>query len=180
MLKSNLRLELTDFMGKLLENKKLAVGRYDGRITGPLTFTGSTGDVYDPSGSSLDLLFGNAFNSYVVNELGFQTDREYIPLNMDVYQAWSYLLQPKGGFLSQEEVIRSCVSENPFLKIWVLCGYYDGATPFYAAEYTFSHLFLNDEFKDQVSFTYYPCGHMIYAEKESFDKFRKDAEAWLQ
>ena len=44
----------------------------------------------------------------------------------------------------------------------------------------FCHVFLNDDLKDHVSFTYYPSGHMIYMEKGSFDKFRKDAEAWFK
>ena len=78
------------------------------------------------------------------------------------------------GYISQEETIRHCVSRNPFLKIWVLCGYYDLATPFYATEYVYSHLFLNNN----VTFTYYPSGHMIYMEKSSFDQLRKDAEKW--
>ena len=78
-----------------------------------------------------------------------------------------------------EVLVNECISKNPFLKVWVLCGYYDAATPFYAAEYTFDHVFLNDDLRDNVSFTYYHSGHMIYMEKESFDKFRKDAEAWF-
>ena len=86
---------------------------------------------------------------------------------------------PRSGYVSQEQVIHDCISQNPFLKIWVLCGYYDGATPFHTVEYTFRHVFLNDDLKDHVSFTYYPCGHMIYMEKASFDKFRADAQNWL-
>jgi len=31
-----------------------------------------------------------------------------------------------------------------------------------------------------LSFSYYQCGHMIYMEKQSFDKFRRDAEAWYK
>jgi hypothetical protein len=29
-----------------------------------------------------------------------------------------------------------------------------------------------------VTFTYYPSGHMIYMEKNSFDQLRKDSEKW--
>jgi hypothetical protein len=32
---------------------------------------------------------------------------------------------------------------NKFMKVWVLNGYYDMATPFYASEYVFSHLQLD-------------------------------------
>ncbi len=126
VLGSSLRVTLDDFMTELLKDKKLMIGRYDGRITGP-----------------------------------------------------AGIASIEGGYLSQEKIINECISKNPFLKVWVLCGYYDAATPFYAAEYTFDHVFLNDDLRDNVSFTYYHSGHMIYMEKESFDKFRKDAEAWF-
>lgn len=180
VLSSNLRVGLDSFLVELLKDRKLVVGRYDGRITGPVT--GDSIDIGedDPSGTAFNLSFGNAFNSYVVSELGFQTDRTYLPMSDEINYAWTFPLSSWGGYLSQENVIHECLSKNPFLKIWVLCGYYDGATPFYSAEYTFSHVFLNEGQKDSLSFTYYPCGHMIYMEKQSFDQFRKDAEAWFR
>ena len=60
----------------------------------------------------------------------------------------------------------------------MLCGYYDGATPFYAAEWVYDHVFINENREENLQFTYYPSGHMIYMEKDSFDKLRKDAEEW--
>ena len=72
------------------------------------------------------------------------------------------------------------MSENPYLKIWVNCGYYDSATPFYAAEWVYSHVFLDDGSRDNLSFTYYPSGHMFYLEKAAFDQFREEAENWYR
>ena len=174
ILSSNLRIELSEFLEELFKDKKLRVGRIDGRITGPAS------DNSDPSLTAFNLTFGNAFNSYVINELGFKTDRPYIPTNREVNYSWTFPIDTWGGYLSQEQMVNECISQNPFLKIWVLCGYYDGATPFYGAEYVFSHVFLNDELKDHLQFTYYPCGHMVYIEKNSFDLFRKDAENFLK
>ena len=180
VLSCNLRVGLDDFLTELLKDKKLVVGRYDGRITGPATEGSIDNGDADPSDSVFSLALGNAFNNYVVSELEFQTDRPYIPMSTDINDSWTFPLDSWGGYLSQENIVSDCISENPFLKVWVLCGYYDGATPFYSAEYTFSHVFLNDDLKDNLSFTYYPCGHMIYMEKDAFDKFRKDAEAWFE
>ena len=179
VLRSNLRVNLDDFLTEFLKDKKLVAGRLDGRITGPATEGSMDDGESDPSTAAFNLSFGNAINNYIVSELGFQTDRPYIPSNLDVNEAWSFPVGNEGGYLAQEQMIGDCISQNPFLKVWILCGYYDGATPFYAAEYTFRHVFLNDNLKDHLSFSYYPCGHMIYMEKESFDKFRKDAENWL-
>ena len=180
VLESNLRVPLDSFLAELLKDKQLVVGRLDGRITGPATSGSMDDGESDPSDIAFGLSYGNTFNDYVINELGFQTDRTYIPSNLDINDAWTFPLSSWGGFLSQENTIHDCMSQNPFLKVWVLCGYYDGATPFYSAEYTYSHVFLNEDLTKNLSFTYYPCGHMIYMEKKSFDKFRSDAEAWFE
>jgi carboxypeptidase C (cathepsin A) len=39
-------------------------------------------------------------------------------------------------------------------------------------------VFLNQEDRERLSFTYYPSGHMIYMHHPSLEQFRKDAEAW--
>ena len=178
VLRSNLRIALDDFLIELMKDKKLAVGRLDGRITGPVTSGSLDNGESDPSDISFGLSFGSTFNDYLSGELEFQADRPYIPASPDINANWTFPIDSWGGYLSQEGILHDCISQNPFLKVWVLCGYYDGATPFYSAEYTFSHVFLNDDLKENLSFTYYPCGHMIYMEKESFDKFRSDAEEW--
>lgn len=84
------------------------------------------------------------------------------------------------GMINQEDVVYECMSKNPFLKIWVICGYYDGATPFYSAEWVYNHVFLNEEGEKNLSFTYYTSRHMFYVDKASFDQFRKDAEKWYR
>ncbi|MBQ3268911.1 MAG: peptidase S10 [Clostridia bacterium] len=180
VLDHNLRIELEDFSKALLKDEKLMVGRLDGRVTGPVTSGSLDSGESDPSSSAVNLSYGNAFNSYVINELGFRTDRPYIPTNGNINYEWTFPIGSWGGFVSQEQTIYECISQNPFLKVWVLCGYYDAATPFYSAEWTFNHVFLNDALRDNLSFSYYQCGHMIYMEKQSFDKFRRDAEAWYK
>jgi carboxypeptidase C (cathepsin A) len=179
VLEANLRVRMDSFLKELLRKDKLMVGRYDGRITGPVTSGDISDGASDPSDSVFDLSYGNAVNNYITTELEYQTDRPYIPMSDDAYAAWTFPIDSWGGYLRQENTIYECISKNNFLNVWVLCGYYDAATPFYSAEYTCSHVFLNDELRDNLSFTYYPCGHMVYMEQQSFDKFRKDAEAWF-
>lgn len=178
VLKSNLHVSLDDFSKELLKDKKLMIGRYDGRITGPVIAGNLENGSNDPSNSAFSLSFGSAFNDYLLNELGFQTDRPYIPMDGDINYLWTFPIDVWGGYMYQENIIHDLMSKNNFLKIWVLCGYYDAATPFYGAEWTFNHVFLDDPVKDNLTFTYYESGHMLYIEKESFDKFRKDAETW--
>ena len=70
------------------------------------------------------------------------------------------------------------MSRNPFLKLWVLCGYYDLATPFFAAEYTYDHVNLLEQTRQNLSFTYYPAGHMIYMHEPSLALFHEQAASW--
>jgi carboxypeptidase C (cathepsin A) len=72
------------------------------------------------------------------------------------------------------------MAKNPYMKIFVAAGYYDMATPFYAAEYTVSALNLDPSLRKNVSFAYYPAGHMMYIEKGSLKKLKDDAAAFMQ
>ncbi|MBR4182558.1 MAG: hypothetical protein IKQ56_01925 [Lachnospiraceae bacterium] len=178
ILESNLRITLPDFCKELLSDKKLMTGRLDGRFTGPV-INGSIEDgESDPSGFDVDAPLAAASNQFIVDELNFNTDRPYIPLSLDVNKRWNF--DKDNDILAQEEIINNCMAANSMLKVWVMCGYYDGATPFYGAEWVYNHVFLNDSRLDNLSFTYYPAGHMFYLDKDSFDQFRKDAEKFYK
>ena len=71
------------------------------------------------------------------------------------------------------------MSRNPSLKILVLNGYYDLATPFYATEYTFEHLGLDKKLKPNIQMKYYPAGHMMYINSSSANAFKKDVAGFI-
>ena len=178
VLMANLRVPYVDFCGKLLKDQKLVIGRIDGRYTGPAT-GGDMGDgASDPSMAALGDVFGTAVNQYINDELGFHTDQPYEPLSLEVNEKWNYPGSPIG--FSQEKIIYEMMSKNRFLKIWVLCGYYDMATPFFAAEWVYDHVFLNKGYEKNLMFTYYPSGHMIYMHKPSLVEFKEQAERWYR
>ena len=178
VVKQNLRIDFADFAKELLSDDKQMIGRYDGRITGPVTSGSIENGASDPSGFSSDIALFASYQKYLTEELKFKTDRPFIPISGDVNAQWS--LANDNGLISQEDIVYTCMSKNPFLKVWVLCGYYDGATPFYSAEWVYNHVFLSEDREDNLQFTYYPSGHMFYMEKSSFDKFRQDAEKWFK
>ena len=101
-----------------------------------------------------EVSFPVAVNEYINGELGFQTDRPYVVQSDEVNKKWKFGMDNQ--IISQENTIYEAMSKNPFLKVWVLCGYYDAATPFYAAEWVYNHVFINDALQDNLSFTYYP------------------------
>lgn len=177
VLKANLRVLYWDFCEKLLSDKGLVIGRIDGRYTGPATGGSMADGDADPSMAALDNVFGTAVNQYIIDELGFHTDRHYEPISLSINEKWTYPSTETGGF-SQEKIIYEAMSKNRFLKVWVLCGYYDMATPFFAAEWVYDHVFLNKDYEKNLQFTYYPSGHMIYMHKQSLERFRDQAEDW--
>ena len=176
--KNNLRVHLVGFCENLLAEKKLMVGRLDARYTGPVTEGDLGAGDSDPSFAALGDLFGTAVNQYIGGELDYHTDLTYETMSGAVNASWSFGLDNE--MLLQERDIYNAMSHNRFLKVWVLCGYYDLATPFGCAEYVYDHVFLNPETRQNLSFTYYPSGHMIYMHAPSLEQFRKDAEAWYR
>ena len=72
------------------------------------------------------------------------------------------------------------MTQNPHLKVNVVCGYYDLATPVYNAEYLVSHMGLRPDVRKNVILSYYKAGHMVYISKETDTKFKADAELFYQ
>ncbi len=173
---SNLRVDLDTFCEELLHEEKQMIGRLDGRYAGPVTGGNLAAGESDPSMAAMNTVFGAALGQYITEELDFQTDRPYRVLPNDIEPKWNFDLD--NTTLSQENTIYEAMSKNPFLKVWVLCGYYDGATPFYAAEWVYDHVFIDDSLVGNLSFTYYSSGHMIYVNADSRTQFRQEAKAW--
>lgn len=176
ILKHDLRIAMEDFCPELLADEKLMVGRLDSRYTGPVMSGDLGSGASDPSSTGIVEAFSDVCVDYLSRDLNFRTDQFFEALSSSVIMKWSF--NHDNRYVAQEETIRTCMSANKFLKVWVLCGYYDLATPFFGAEWIFSHIFLNPEQEGNLSFTYYPSGHMFYLLESNLDKFHSEAEAW--
>ena len=72
------------------------------------------------------------------------------------------------------------MTQNPFLRVFVGKGYYDLATPFFAAEYTFDHLGLDPTLRSHLSGGFYEAGHMMYVHPASLVKLKQDLAQFIQ
>ena len=77
------------------------------------------------------------------------------------------------------ESLRSAMTQQGHLKVLVICGYYDVATPFNGIEHTIAHMKLDPSIRKNVSFTYYEGGHMMYIQKKEREKLRKDIVTFI-
>lgn len=169
---SNLRVTRTRFRKELLRHDDMTVGRLDSRYKG--RDKDSAGEVYefDPAMAAWNGPFTGAVNRYFREELKYETDLSYNIFG-DVHP-WKGMSEANVG-----EALRRAMTQNPFLKVLVLEGYYDGACDYFNAEYTFSHLDLRGDWTDRLRFDYYECGHMMYLRKADLAKAKKDLETFI-
>jgi carboxypeptidase C (cathepsin A) len=120
--------------------------------------------------------FSTCINDYLTRELGVKTTLPYEVLTGRVWP-WDYS-NVQNEYLNVGPRLRNAMQMNPSLRVWVLNGYYDLATPFYGTEYTFAHLGLPESLRRNVSMSYYKAGHMMYLLKSELEQMKKDARAW--
>jgi carboxypeptidase C (cathepsin A) len=61
------------------------------------------------------------------------------------------------------------MAQNPFLKVMVQSGFFDGATTYFNAKYTLWHMDPSGRLKDRLRFEGYESGHMMYLRKEDLE-----------
>jgi carboxypeptidase C (cathepsin A) len=173
---SNLRVSMSRFSKELLRDQRRTIGRYDSRLEGIDIDAAGERSEYDPSYAAVLGVYTAMFNKYVRDELDYSSDLPYEILTGRV-QPWSYG-QAQNRYLNVAEGMREALTQNPAMRVLVGAGYYDLATPFFAAEYTVSHLELDPTLRDHVSIYYCDAGHMLYMKKACLNSFH-DAMAKL-
>lgn len=175
---NNLRIDVPTFAKELLLDQKLIVGRLDGRFTS--LKPGDDND-YDPTSAAILPPYTSAFNHYLRTELNYKVDMPYRVFAYDEpgFQNWEWG-NAEQGFPSTTGGLRSAMIKNPYMKVLVMEGLYDLATPFAAANWTMDHLDLGQQLRQNVSFATYNSGHMVYIDRAEHDKMKKDLVDFMQ
>jgi carboxypeptidase C (cathepsin A) len=177
VLRCDLRVEGQRFMRELLRDRGQTVGRYDSRYLGKDATDAGERPEYDPSYAAVQGTFTEGFNAYVRGDLKFESDLPYEILTGKV-QPWNYGTA-SNRYLNVAPALRSAMATNPSLRVFVANGYYDLATPYTATRYTFDHLGSDRKLLDRVTMTYYDAGHMMYVNKPSLVKLKKDIASFM-
>lgn len=172
VLRNQLRISQSRFSKELLRESEQTVGRFDSRYVGRDRDSAGESYEYDASGAAIFGPFTAVMNDYLRRELKFVDDRVYEILTGNV-QPWSY--RPfEGRYVDATDTLRRVITANPFLKVYIACGYYDLATPHLGMEYTIDHLMLPADLRKNIRISYFEGGHMMYIHEPSLEKLSSE------
>jgi carboxypeptidase C (cathepsin A) len=173
VLQSNLRVERNRFWKALLRDRGLTVGRLDSRYTGLDRDAAGEAPEGDPAMWAWDGPFAGALHTYLRDELKWETDDKYFVWGN--VRPWRQDPETRVG-----ELLRRAMTQNPFLNVLILEGYYDGATDYFSAQYTISHLDPSGALNPRFQFAFYESGHMMYLRNSALAKARQDLVRFIQ
>jgi carboxypeptidase C (cathepsin A) len=173
----DLRVELSKFNKELLREQKRTTGRLDSRFTGIDSRAAGDGPEFDPSMTAIRPPYTAALNDYVRRELDFKNDSVYHILG-GFTAPWNW--SADNAYADTSVALKSAFSKNPFMKLFIAYGYYDMATPYFAAEYTIDHMSLDPGLKANIKTAYYEAGHMMYIDLKSLAKLKQDVATFIR
>ncbi|MHA7944056.1 S10 family peptidase [Formosa sp. 3Alg 14/1] len=169
----NLDVPTSYFWKALLRDKSgQTIGRLDSRYLGiDKTESGNSPD-YNAEISSWSHSFTPAINYYIREHLNFKTDIKY---NMfGNVHPWDKRND------NVRDDLRQAMAENPYLKVLIQSGYYDGATTYFAAKYTMGQIDPSGKLKDRFTFKGYRSGHMMYLRKDDLISANDDIREFIE
>jgi carboxypeptidase C (cathepsin A) len=175
--RANLKITPGAFFKELLRDEGKVTGRLDSRITGQDANDNGAGAEFDPSDAAITPPYNMLVNEYLATELGVRVDERYRLTNYGT--GWDYG-QGGQGYPDTSEQLRQALQKNGHMKVLFACGYYDLACPYFAQKFTVNHMDLRPDQASRLSFTYYPAGHMVYIEKGSREKLKRDIDAFYE
>jgi carboxypeptidase C (cathepsin A) len=173
---NDLRISLGEFVQELLKNDRKRVGRLDSRFTAFISDPGDAQSGFDPSEASIRNSFTSVLNDYMRGELNYFNDDVYYILGGGI-GPWRY---QGGAYPDVTPSLERAFAKNPAMRVYVAAGFYDGATPYWAVEYTLAHLRIAPEARQNIVVDYFDAGHMMYIDAPSMTKLRDGIRRFMQ
>jgi carboxypeptidase C (cathepsin A) len=179
---AKLRVSEIEFAHELLKPRHLTVGRLDGRFTGPTPDPLAKETDYDPQSAAISAAYAATFLDYYHGELKFGQGNTYRTTNFSIGEKWKWTHKTAQGeqpIVNSDVDLAEALMKDAGLKVLVLNGYYDLATPFSATEYFMSHLGVPASVGARIHQSYYEAGHMMYVNPASIAKMKRDLDAFI-
>ncbi|MCA9835064.1 MAG: hypothetical protein KC435_14010 [Thermomicrobiales bacterium] len=174
---SNLRINIHQFCKELKRDERRHVGRLDSRFES--WDKDGVDDVaeFDPSMNGIIPPFGSVLMPYIRTELGYESDVEYHIIRG--FRDWNNGDASK-GYADTSDALRAAWAKNPYMKVYIASGYYDLATPYYATEYTFSHMNLDKSVRGNIHIEEFETGHMVYVDFGSLVRLNETCRVFIR
>jgi carboxypeptidase C (cathepsin A) len=180
LLKANLRVNGGEFEKTLQDDQDLTTGRLDMRFSGPTLDPLSEGAEYDPQSSAISSAYVSLFNDYVRRDLKYGEGQTYLPEALFAGAHWDFMRHGIPFGLNVANDLAGALKTNPRLKIMVNGGYYDLATPFFAAQYEDKHLPIPQSLAKNIEYDWYESGHMVYVNDASLKQLHDRVAAFIK
>ena len=136
------------------------LGRYDARMHAP------TGGV-SPDGY-IDAAFANQLKDYFPSFVNYRNTSDYQALNNDTIKKWKWPHAGKPGQPQSVTDLQAVLNADPKIKMMILHGYEDIATPGFQTELDLEAVNL----KTRIPIKWFEGGHMIYNTESSRDPLK--------
>jgi carboxypeptidase C (cathepsin A) len=180
LLKANLRVSGGEFEKTLQDDQNLTTGRLDTRFSGPNLDSLSEGAEYDPQSSAISSAYVSLFNDYVRRDLKYGDGQTYLAEALFGDAQWDLKHNGNPISLNVANDLAEAMKTNPRLKIMVNGGYYDLATPFFAAQYEEKHLPIPQSLAKNIEYAWYESGHMVYVRDECLKQLHDRVAAFIK
>ena len=182
--RANLRVNGGEFEKTLL-GADITTGRLDTRFAGPTIDPMSKEADYDPQSAAISSAYVSAFNDYVRTTLKFGQKKIYKAEYFDAGKNWDSTHQPpgapgKGSPVNVMPDLAAAMKQNPNLKVQLNGGYYDLATPYFAAEYELRQLPIQSTLEGNIEMHFYTSGHMVYAHEPDLKALHANVAAFIE
>jgi carboxypeptidase C (cathepsin A) len=187
---SRFRIGMEPYRYALLEDEGRVVGRFDTRFLADHQYVVGTGS-HDPATddaatAGVNSAHLSSFREHVSVDLGYRTDLHYRHLyNMVVAPRWDWHHKAPGVDEPMPVPVVSldlsaAMRRNPNLRVTVMGGVYDLATPFFGAEVDIAKLYLAPRLRDNIEFHHYESGHMTFVDETVIVEMKRDLEEFYR
>jgi carboxypeptidase C (cathepsin A) len=171
------RFDPVEFRREFDRRNGRVAGRYDASIMGLDPNPDSSFFHFDdPSGDTLTAPLTSAAVDLTTRKLNWRPDGSYELLNGAVGRAWMF-----GGRDPAESItqLKQILALDPKLKVLVMHGLFDLATPYFASVIQLDQLPAYAR-PDRVRLVVVPGGHMLYSRDTSRQALRSEAEKLIK
>jgi len=190
LIKADLRVTGGEFAKTFADDEGMTAGRYDSRFLGPTLDPLSEAAEYDPQSAGISSAYFSLVNVYLRRDLKYGAGETYIPSALFDGFPWDMTRHGMGGGvgagfssatgLNVSADLARAMKTNPRLKVMLNDGYFDMATPFFAAEYEEKHLPIPESLTKNIEYNWYESGHMAYVRDECRKQLHDRVAAFIK